>query len=370
MPNTFINPVVNPDKPLGLNAFTEPVPIQRDAVWFADDVEDIINAIYKQVLSNAYVMESERLPALESQFKQGELDVREFVRAIAYSDLYRTRFFENGSRNRFIELNFKHFLGRAPESRAEVAEHSAILDSQGYEAEIDSYLDSDEYDQAFGSKTVPFYRGYKTEGSTPTGFTHMFSLLRGASSSDKNVTQNNPARLTRALLANKASSISAPSGSTSRQGVRKDLDVNELLRSVFSQLAPAAQSNSARSDSAQSDKLKTQAERSSTEQMQPKNTSADQATLSDKASSQAAQIEQLKKQLAELRSLSTLGEAILRKGQQPSAATVEPSYSVSLSQQVEDQAKQIEKLQGELMSARSLSTIAEFKLNKWRQRSY
>jgi phycoerythrin-associated linker protein len=63
--------------------------------------------------------------------------------------------------------------------------HSTILDSQGFEAEIDSYLDCDEYQNAYGENFVPYYRGYKTQpGQTMVGFTHIFALLRGASSSD------------------------------------------------------------------------------------------------------------------------------------------------------------------------------------------
>ncbi|MEL6939707.1 MAG: phycobilisome rod-core linker polypeptide [Cyanobacteria bacterium J06598_1] len=346
MVSTFINPVVNPDQPLGLSPFTETAPVRHWPTQSTDEVEATLNAIYKQVLGNAYVMESERQQVPESQFKRRELNVVEFIRQIAKSDLYRTRFFENGSRNRFIELNFKHLLGRAPESLAEIATHSALLDRQGYDAEIDSYLDSDEYQNAFGADVVPYYRGYKTEGSTPAGFTHMLSLLRGASSSDKQVVQNNPARLTKALFADKASMISVPTGATTRKGAGQRLSVDDLLKSVFS---PPA--------------VETAIEPAAVSTPQPEPISS---TLTGEAKSQAEQIEQLQKQLNELRSLSNIGGAILRKGQRPSAATSFDSASPTAS----TPAQQIEKLQGELMAARSLSAIAEFKLNKWRQRSY
>ena len=81
--------------------------------------EQIIRAIYRQVLGNAYVMESERDLISESQFKLGELSVREFIRKLAKSDLYKTRFFDSCARYRYIELAFRHLLGRAPESFAE-----------------------------------------------------------------------------------------------------------------------------------------------------------------------------------------------------------------------------------------------------------
>jgi phycoerythrin-associated linker protein len=129
-------------------------------------------------------MESERLTVAESQFKLGSLSVREFVRAVAKSDLYQSRFFTSCARYRSIELNFRHLLGRAPRDLEEMRMHSTILDTQGYDAEIDSYLDSDEYQNAFGENFVPFIRGYKTEAcETMVQFTHIFQMVRGASSS-------------------------------------------------------------------------------------------------------------------------------------------------------------------------------------------
>ena len=46
---------------------------------------------------------------------------------------YKRRFFETSAPYRFIELNFKHFLGRAPRSQAEISEHTKILAEGGYE---------------------------------------------------------------------------------------------------------------------------------------------------------------------------------------------------------------------------------------------
>ncbi|BDA72137.1 phycoerythrin-associated phycobilisome rod linker, CpeC [Calothrix sp. PCC 7716] len=170
---------------LGVGLFEDTPPLELVSGCSTEEVESIIRAVYRQVLGNAYVMESERATVPESQFKRGELSVREFVRAVAKSDLYRSRFFDTCPRYRYTELNFKHFLGRTPDGLEEMRVHSTILDTQGFEADIDSYLDSDEYQNAYGENIVPYYRGYKTEsGQNMVGFTHMFALLRGASSSD------------------------------------------------------------------------------------------------------------------------------------------------------------------------------------------
>jgi phycoerythrin-associated linker protein len=173
-----------PASRLGVSLFDETPPLEWVIGGSAEEAETIIRAVYRQVLGNAYVMESERLTVPESQFKLGQLSVREFVRAVAKSDLYQSRFFTSCARYRAIELNFRHLLGRTPRDLEEMRVHSTILDTQGYDAEIDFYLDSDEYNNTFGENFVPYIRGYKTEAcETMVQFTHNFQMVRGASSS-------------------------------------------------------------------------------------------------------------------------------------------------------------------------------------------
>jgi phycoerythrin-associated linker protein len=172
-----------PASQLGVSLFDETPPIEWIPGRSNAEIEEIITAVYRQVLGNAYVMESERAVVPESQFRRGEYSVREFVRAVAKSDLYMSRF-ADCPRYRFVELNFRHLLGRAPNSYDEMKAHSAILDAGDFDAEIDSYLDSDEYQNVFGDNIVPYIRGYKTEAITHmVGFTHTFQLVRGASTS-------------------------------------------------------------------------------------------------------------------------------------------------------------------------------------------
>ncbi|NJR37545.1 MAG: photosystem I reaction center subunit XII [Leptolyngbyaceae cyanobacterium CSU_1_4] len=173
-----------PASRLGVSLFDETPPVEWVPGRSQEEAESMIQAVYRQVLGNAYVMESERLVVPESQFKRGELSVREFVRAVAQSDLYLTRFFTSCARYRAIELNFRHLLGRAPLDLEEMRMHSTLLDTQGFYAEIDSYIDSDEYQNTFGENFVPYIRGYKSEAcSSMVQFTHTFQLVRGASSS-------------------------------------------------------------------------------------------------------------------------------------------------------------------------------------------
>ncbi|PAX51134.1 phycobilisome linker polypeptide [Brunnivagina elsteri] len=177
------------------------------------DIEIIVRAVYRQVLGNSYLMESDRLLSAESLLKQGQLSVREFVRAIAKSELYSEKFFQNNSQVRFIELNYKHFLGRAPEDESEIAYHVDLYSSQGYGAEIDSYIDSLEYQQNFGENIVPNYRGFKSQvGQKNVGFSRMFQLYRGYANSDSSQGYKQ-GRLTWEVAKNTASPIHAASSS-------------------------------------------------------------------------------------------------------------------------------------------------------------
>ncbi|MEH2196752.1 phycobilisome linker polypeptide [Nostoc sp.] len=173
-----------PASRLGVALFEDTDPIDLWPSRSNEEVEAVIRAVYKQVLGNAYVMESERLSVPESQLKGREISLREFVRQVGKSELYRSLFFDSTPRYRAIELNFRHFLGRAPLDLEETRTHSTILDTKGFEAEIDSYLDSDEYQENFGENIVPYIRGYKTEAiQSLVQFTHLFQLVRGSSSS-------------------------------------------------------------------------------------------------------------------------------------------------------------------------------------------
>ena len=150
----------------------------------ADTINGLIRATYRQVMGNPHLMESERAMSAESKFAEGYLSTRELVRAIALSPEYSRRFFETNAPYRFVELNFKHLLGRAPTSQAELSEHIQILANDGYEAEINSYLDSAEYQSTFGEDTVPFMRILSEQGRSQLAFNRHLSLAEGYAASD------------------------------------------------------------------------------------------------------------------------------------------------------------------------------------------
>lgn len=345
MVNTFISPVIGRASNLGVSSYEDSEPVELRPNDSIEAVAIVIRAVYRQVLGNAYVMDSERLIVPESKLKDGKISVREFVRQVAQSELYKSRFFDNCPRYRSIELNFKHLLGRAPDSYEETNAHSQILDRGGYEAEIDSYIDSEEYQNKFGDDIVPYYCGYKTQtGKNIVGFTHLFKLLRGASSSDKKLTTKNEPRLTSSLIENRPSVIVPPSTASSYGGVT---DINKLLANV---LAPKTQVATATN----TDSLKRDSSYSTSKQ--------------DSDSSQ--KIARLKQKLASLNSFASIGASETNRWQS-SGNVPQQSWSTATNQQSNLTPEQIiEDLERKVADAQRLANIGEARLNKWRSRAF
>jgi len=283
-------------------------------------------------------MDSERLTLAESKLKQGDLNVREFVRRLAKSDLYRSRFFDNCYRYRSIELNYKHLLGRAPDSFEEMRYHSTILDQSGFESDIDTYLDSDEYQTAFGESIVPYYRGYRTQsGQSMLEFTNMLQLLRSASSSDQNLATRNQAQLTRAIIQN------------SPYGKLKVRDVGEILAEVFKPTYLAIAQTQARSTTT---------------------TYAAESALRQTLHEQSQMIDRLQQQLIDLRPSAAIGAFYLKSDWQPFAVDGSEEASTPLQGQIEAQVSQIAALQNQIADTRRYAAIGEARLNKWRSRVF
>lgn len=183
-----------------------PSAVELRSGFSEDDLQNVIRAVYRQVLGNAHLMESNRLTSAESDLRNGSITVRGFVARVAKSEVYRARFFENSSQYRFIELNFKHLLGRAPQDQAEISEHVLIYSVHGYETDIDSYIYSEEYESNFSENIVPYPRSTSQLGVKNVGFNRSFALYRGDASSSN----GNQAKLISDLAGNKATQIAFP----------------------------------------------------------------------------------------------------------------------------------------------------------------
>jgi len=146
---------------------------------------DVIRAANRQVFGNAHLMETERVISAESMYCNGSLTVQGLVTALALSDTYRSLFLDANGPYRFVELNFKHLMGRAPRNQAEISEHVQRLANEGYEAEITSYTNSQEYFRVFGCDTVPYCRTNQTiVGESNSTYVRTLNLEAGFASFD------------------------------------------------------------------------------------------------------------------------------------------------------------------------------------------
>ena len=175
--------------PVGLRDHSEcphRVTFDRFAPSDSEACHQAIEAAYRQVLGNAHVMDHERCVLLEAQFADGRVCAREFVRGLAKSELYKSRYFYKVSAYRGIELNFKHLLGRPPLDQQEVANAAAIQSVQGFDALVDVIIDSAEYAEVFGDHGVPYVRSFTSaSGMSMLNFVRIAALEKNFSSSDR-----------------------------------------------------------------------------------------------------------------------------------------------------------------------------------------
>jgi phycobilisome core-membrane linker protein len=126
--------------------------------------QSVIKAAYRQIferdITRAY---SQSISYLESQVKNGDISMKEFVRRLCKSPLYRQQFFEPFINSRALELAFRHILGRGPSSREEVQDYFSIVSEGGLAALVDALVNSQEYADYFGEETVPYLRGLGQE---------------------------------------------------------------------------------------------------------------------------------------------------------------------------------------------------------------
>lgn len=163
----------------------EPNPV----VSSVSDKDVMVRLIYRQVFGNAYVMEEEIADVYKAQsmYRADLISVQEFVRAIALSETYRRRFFTCCGPFRAVELNFKHLLGRGPTSKEEISEHVRRTVEEGYEADINSFIDSEEYNQRFGSDYIPGVT-FKGTYTSSFDFNNMCSIYSSPGTTDKSLT--------------------------------------------------------------------------------------------------------------------------------------------------------------------------------------
>ncbi len=148
--------------------------------------QEAIKAAYRQVferdVTRAYGVQ---LSDLESQVKGGQISVKEFIRRLGKSRLYRQEFYEPFTISRVIELAVRHFLGRGLYSIEEFQTYFDVITQGGLVALIDALVDSQEYSDYFGEEMVPYLRGLGQEAQECRNWGAQFELFRFGAQAEK-----------------------------------------------------------------------------------------------------------------------------------------------------------------------------------------
>ena len=113
-----------------------------------------------------------------TQVRQGQISMREFIRALGRSNEYRRQFYGRFSNSRVVELAFRHFLGRGVSSIEEFRRYFAIVSEQGLNGLVDCLVNGMEYARVFGEETVPYLRDLGEEAQESAGWGSNRKLFR------------------------------------------------------------------------------------------------------------------------------------------------------------------------------------------------
>lgn len=137
----------------------------------ATDLDNLIKAAYRQVFNEQQMTVSSRQINLESQLRAGQITVRDFIRGLATSDVFRSRNYDTNNNYRFAQMCVQRLLGRDVYSEREKMAWSIVLATEGLKGFVDALLNSEEYISNFGDSTVPYQRRrilpQRTQGELP-----------------------------------------------------------------------------------------------------------------------------------------------------------------------------------------------------------
>ncbi len=122
------------------------------------EMGELIEAAYRQVFNEQQMLRSNRQRELESQLRNGQITVRDFVRGLVLSESFRRRNYEVNNNYRFVQMCVQRLLGRDVYQEKEKLAWSIVLATSGLQGFVDALLDSEEYMSNFGYHTVPYQR--------------------------------------------------------------------------------------------------------------------------------------------------------------------------------------------------------------------
>ena len=147
----------------------QPKVYSAESLLSPTDMDELIEAAYRQIFFHAF--KADREPFLESQLRNGQITVRDFVRGLLLSETFNNSFYSKNSNYRFVEQCVQRVLGRDIYSEQEKISWSIIVATKGKAGFIDQLLDSEEYMENFGYDILPYQRrrtlASRDSGETP-----------------------------------------------------------------------------------------------------------------------------------------------------------------------------------------------------------
>ncbi|MBA3922928.1 MAG: phycobilisome rod-core linker polypeptide [Nostocaceae cyanobacterium] len=147
----------------------QPRYFSTDNILSPSDMDTLIEAAYRQMFFHAF--KSDREPFLESQLRNGQLSVRQFIRGLMLSDTFKRSFYELNNNYRFVEQCVQRVLGRDVYDEKEKIAWSIVVATRGIKGFADDLFNSNEYIENFGDSIVPYQRrrilAGRTQGERP-----------------------------------------------------------------------------------------------------------------------------------------------------------------------------------------------------------
>ncbi|MBO3462389.1 phycobilisome rod-core linker polypeptide [Aetokthonos hydrillicola Thurmond2011] len=134
----------------------EAIIYSTDDLFTPAEIDNLINAAYRQIFFHAFKWDREIV--LESQLRNRQITVRDFIRGLLLSNTFIDSFYNKNSNYRFVEHCVQKVLGRKVYSNAEKIAWSAVVMTKGVKGFIEDLLNSEEYIENFGENTVPYQR--------------------------------------------------------------------------------------------------------------------------------------------------------------------------------------------------------------------
>ena len=122
-----------------------------------------IEQAYRQIFFHA--MGYDREINLESQFRNGSITARDFVRGLLLSRRFQEGYVACNTNYRLVEQVIGRALGRPTHGESEKISWSILIGEKGFSSFIDEILNSEEYMQAFGYDAIPTQRARTLPGA-------------------------------------------------------------------------------------------------------------------------------------------------------------------------------------------------------------